>query len=68
MGQKLINIRVEVDRDTDHEFEKWSESEGRSKRRHAAILMRKLTSLRKTRPDDLVKLGLIDPATVPAFT
>lgn len=66
MGQKRINIRIEVDRETDLEIEEWSEIEGRSKRRHLEILARKLTALRKTNPDDLIRLGLIDRTAKPA--
>jgi len=58
MGQKMINIRVEIDRETDVDFDGWAEKEGRSKRRHAAILLRKLTGLMKTHPTDLERLGL----------
>lgn len=60
MARKGINLRIEVDRETDTEFSAWAESEGRSKRRHLAILTRKLTTLRKTSPDDLARLGLLD--------
>lgn len=59
MGSKLINIRVEIERETDTEFDKWAKSEGRSKRRHAAIVVRNLTSLLKTHRPDLERLGLV---------
>jgi hypothetical protein len=59
MGQKLINIRVEIDRETDFDFDGWAEREGRSKRRHAAILLRNLTALVKTHREDLERLGLV---------
>lgn len=59
MAQKLINIRVEIEKDTDADFDKWAEKEGRSKRRHAAILIRNLTSLAKTHRPDLERLGLV---------
>ena len=60
MGQRLINIRLELDRDTDSEVEKWAKTEGKSKRRHLSILARKLTVLRRTNPADLARLGLLD--------
>ena len=59
MSQKLINIRVEIDRATDLDFDRWADSEGRSKRRHAAILLRNLTSLVKTHRPELERLGLV---------
>jgi hypothetical protein len=58
MATKTVRIGVEVDRETDSDFETWADSEGRSKRRHAAILLRNLTSLVKTHRDDLERLGL----------
>lgn len=59
MLQRTVKTGVELDRDTNTHFEEWAEEEGRSKRRHAAILLRKLTTLRKTRPGDLSRLGLM---------
>ena len=61
MAQKWINIRVQVDAETDLQFADWSENEGRSKRRHVSILLRKLARLRKSRPQELERLGLIEP-------
>lgn len=61
MGQ-VIRIGVEVDRETDMEIERWSQEEGRSKRRHTAILVRRLTNLRKTHRQDLERLGLVQPS------
>jgi hypothetical protein len=60
MSTKTVSIRAEVDRETDQELENWSESEERSKRRHTSVLLRKLTVLRKTNPDDLQRLGLME--------
>jgi uncharacterized sporulation protein YeaH/YhbH (DUF444 family) len=60
MSKNGTQIRIEVDRETDHEFSQWSDAEGRSKRRHVEILMRKLASLRKSHPEDLQRLGLVD--------
>jgi hypothetical protein len=59
MATKTVRIGVEVDRETDTDFETWAENEGRSKRRHAAILLRNLTSLVKTHRPDLERLGLV---------
>jgi hypothetical protein len=58
MAQRTVRTGVELDRDTDADLEKWADSEGRSKRRHAAIVLRKLTGLLKTHPSDLERLGL----------
>ena len=66
MAHKMINIRVQVDRETDLELEEWSEREGRSKRRHLSILARRLAGLRKTNPDDLRRLGLMQTEPVTA--
>lgn len=66
MAQKTVRIGVEVDRETDTDFETWAENEGRSKRRHAAILLRNLTALVKSHPADLERLGLIAKRPAPA--
>ncbi len=63
MAQKTVRIGIEVDRETDTEISEWSEEEGRSKRRHTAILVRRLAKLRKTNPDDLQRLGLLNATT-----
>jgi hypothetical protein len=63
MATKTVRIGAEIDKETDVEFGRWAEREGRSKRRHLAILARKLTTLQKTRPDDLARLGLLDHST-----
>jgi hypothetical protein len=62
MAPKRTSIRVEVDRETDLEFSEWSGDEGRSKRRHLEIVLRKLARLRKSNPGELARLGLLDPA------
>lgn len=60
MAQKTIGIGVDVDRETDDELDKWSKQEGRSKRRHVAVILRKISILRRTKPDELQRLGLVD--------
>jgi hypothetical protein len=60
MAQKTVRIGIEVDRETDLEIQEWADAEERSKRRHLAILARKLATLRKSHPDDLQRLGLMD--------
>jgi hypothetical protein len=59
MAQRNVRIGVELDRETDADFQKWAESEGRSKRRHGAILLRHLTDLFKSHRADLERLGLV---------
>lgn len=66
MALKTVRIGAEVDPETDRDLESWAGQEERSKRRHAAILLRKLCGLRKTHATDLARLGLIDPALIPA--
>jgi hypothetical protein len=58
MAQDVIPIRVEVDRESDAELRTWSKIEGRSKRRHAAIVLRKVTQARKINPAALKAIGL----------
>ena len=58
---KLVEFRVEVERDTDTRIRQWADDEGRSRTRHVGILMRRLADLRETRADELGRLGLLDP-------
>lgn len=58
MAQKTVRIGVEIDRESDVDFRKWAETEGRSKRRHAEVLMRRLIELFNSRPIELERLGL----------
>lgn len=60
MGHRIETIRVELEPDTFNELEKWSDAEGKSKRRHVSILLRKLANLRKKNPAALAELGLLD--------
>ena len=64
MATKTVRIGVEIDRDTDRKFETWAETEGMSKRRHGADLLRRLTTLRETHPAELARLGLADPRCI----
>jgi hypothetical protein len=64
MAQRKIPTRMELAAPIDSELATWAELEERSKRRHAAILVRRLTELRRTNPDDLVRLGLLDRAAL----
>ena len=65
MRKRIVPVTVELETDVDHDVSDWAQTEGRSKRRHLSILARKLASLRKTNPDDLQRLGLMErPAAV----
>ena len=55
-----VSVRLELDRETHSAFGEWSKVEGRSARDHTAILMRKLARLRRERPEELARLGLLD--------
>lgn len=56
MRQKIKTIRVDLDPHTDLEIDSWSRTDGRSKRRHVAIVLRKLAILHKTEPAELERL------------
>jgi hypothetical protein len=52
-------IRVELEPAVADTLAEWSEVEGRSKRGHAAYLLRRLADLRQSNPDALARLGLM---------
>ena len=58
MNRDVIKMGVEVDQKTNLDLKEWSKREGRSKRQHAAILLRKLIEIRKEKPNELKALGL----------
>ena len=60
MAQAMVRIGVEIEKKSDADFSAWAQSDGRSKRQHARVLMRKLLQARQDRPDDLRRLGLLD--------
>lgn len=60
MAVKHGTIKAEVCKETEMDFSDWAHQEGRSKQRHASILLKKLTALRKTNPDELTRIGLMD--------
>lgn len=60
MARDCIRIGAEVDRETDVALRRWSRDEGRSKRRQAAICLRRLTSLRQESPEQLLKMPTLD--------
>lgn len=59
MRRETIKIGVEVDRETDATLRPWSREEGRSKRRHVAVVLKNVARLRKLLPDELQRM----PAT-----
>ena len=58
MALKGVITKVGLDRETDLDLRKWAEEAERSKTRQAAILLRRLVSLRKTNPDALRQLQI----------
>lgn len=63
-NSKTVRVGAELDVQTDAKFDRWARAEGLSKRRHAAILLRRLTSLWETDGASLAKLGLAHPGAV----
>lgn len=68
MATKTIRIGVELDTETNRRVERWSEAEGRSKRRHAEIIFRRIGELMEEQPNELARLGLIGPTAIKALT
>jgi hypothetical protein len=62
MKTRVIPVRVDLDITTEQAMGTWADQEGRSKRRHIAILARRLAELRDQKPDELRKLGLMQQA------
>lgn len=60
MSQRIFPVRVELDYSTNTYIEKWAFAEGKSKRRHSSILLRRLAALHETKLDELVRLGLAE--------
>lgn len=60
MKRDTIKIGVEVDRETDATLRPWSKEEGRSKCRHAAVLLKNAARLRKLAPDELLRMPAAD--------
>jgi hypothetical protein len=58
MARDGINIRVKADLETNAELQKWARDEGRSKRLHAAVMLRRLTRVRRENPGVLKEAGL----------
>jgi predicted ATPase with chaperone activity len=58
MGRDLINIRVELDRESDSDLHRWAKEEERSKRLHAKVILRRILQVRRQNPDLLRQLGL----------
>jgi len=57
MGRN-VETKVVLDPETDLDLKKWADEAERSKRRQIAILLRRLTTLRRTNPQDLQRLQL----------
>lgn len=65
MAHKTVRINVDADSETNRRMERWAELEGRSKRRHLDIVMRRLGELMEQNPGELARLGLIGPSALP---
>lgn len=59
-------IRVELEPALASTLAEWSEAEGRSRRGHAAYLLRRLADLRESNPGELARLGLMVTTVAPA--
>jgi hypothetical protein len=64
MSNRLVRIGVDIDTETNRRVERWAEAEGRSKRRHTEIVMRRIAELVEQQPAELARLGLIGPTAV----
>jgi hypothetical protein len=58
VAKDVIKIGVLVDRETDLDLRKWSKSEGRSKRRHCEVVLKKVVRIFAQNPDALKQLGV----------
>jgi hypothetical protein len=56
MARYLATVRPELEPEADLELHKWAKSEGRSKRRHCAILLQRLAQLRQRGPGALTQM------------
>lgn len=61
MPRQLTNLRLELDNETNRRLERWSEAEGRKKRPHANIIVRRLLAFLDENPAELERLGLVSP-------
>jgi hypothetical protein len=64
MKSRIVPVNVELDSNTDQDIAGWAEKEGRSKRRHLAILARQLSELYAEKREELHKLGLVGAAAM----
>jgi len=58
MKSEMIRIGTEVDEQTALTFKAWGKEEGRSRKRHIAIVLRRIAVIRKERPEALKQIGL----------
>jgi hypothetical protein len=58
MARDKINIRVEVDRETDLNLRRWCKTEGRSKRTHCSVVLRKISKVFIENGQALKQLGI----------
>ena len=55
----VVQVRVELEAETNAAVADWAKRENRSKRGQAAFLLERLAKLREQRPDALASLGLL---------
>jgi hypothetical protein len=60
MQATTVSVRLELDSATHADMGEWSKVEGRSTREHTAIILKKLARLRRERPEELARIGLLD--------
>lgn len=60
MRHETIKIGVEIDRETDTTLRPWSREEGRSKRRHVAVVVKNIARLRRLSQDELMRMPAVD--------
>lgn len=58
MKSETVRIGTEVDEQTALTFKAWGKEEGRSRKRHIAIILRRLAVIKKERPEQLKAIGL----------
>lgn len=59
--KETTHVGAELDHETYTHLERWAATEGRSRRQIAALLLRRLMRLEKSKPDEFNRLGLIVP-------
>lgn len=64
MGRQITNLRMELDSETNRRLERWAEAEGRTKRRHTTIVVRRIAEFLDENPAELERLGIVSPTAM----